>query len=251
MTAKRVLLAELKQETATFNPVPTSYDDFQVVSGADVLTTFRGTKTEAAGALDVFEAEDDIEVVPTMSAWAVSGGPIRDSDLDRLIDGILQRARENSDVDGAYFVLHGAMAGETERDPEGRVLAGLREILPDKPIVASLDLHAILTDRMVDAADLLVPYHTYPHSDHYETGERAARNLTRLLEGTVSPTVARVRIPMLVRGDELLTATGKFGEAIEFCQDVESTPSGLAAGVIIGNPFTDVPDLCSNVIVAT
>lgn len=246
-----MLLAELKQETATFNPVPTSYDDFQVVSGADVLTTFRGTKTEAAGALDVFEAEDDIEVVPTMSAWAVSGGPIRDSDLDRLIDSILQRARENSDVDGAYFVLHGAMAGETEMDPEGRVLAGLREILPDKPIVASLDLHAILTDRMVDAADLLVPYHTYPHSDHYETGERAARNLTRLLEGTVSPTVARVRIPMLVRGDELLTATGKFGEAIGFCQDIESTPSGLAAGVIIGNPFTDVPDLCSNVIVAT
>ena len=56
---------------------------------------------------------------------------------------------------------------------------------------------------------------------------------------------------MLVRGDELITATGRFGQAIRMCQDIETSANGLAAGVYIGNPFTDVPDLRSNVIVTT
>ena len=60
---------------------------------------------------------------------------------------------------------------------------------------------------------------------------------------------ARVKIPMLARGNELITKTGKFGEAIRMCQDIESSAGGIAAGVNIGNPFTDVPDLRSNTIV--
>ena len=143
------------------------------------------------------------------------------------------------------------MAGEHEDDPEGLLLAELRKRFPEQPIVASLDLHAVLTDRMIQAADILVPYHTYPHTDHYETGQRASRMLLGLVGGKVQPTVARVELPMLVRGDELLTATGRFGEAICMCQAVEASGSGLAAGVIIGNAFTDVPALQSNVLVTT
>lgn len=52
---------------------------------------------------------------------------------------------------------------------------------------------------------------------------------------------------MLVRGDELLTRTGRFGEAIRQCQAMEATAAGSAAGVLIGNTFTDVPALQSNV----
>ena len=54
---------------------------------------------------------------------------------------------------------------------------------------------------------------------------------------------------MLVRGDELITATGRFGQAIAMCREIEASEKGLAAGVFIGNPFTDVPDLRSNVFI--
>mgnify|MGYP002624375890 CR=1 FL=1 len=101
------------------------------------------------------------------------------------------------------------------------------------------------------AADVLVPFHTYPHIDQYETGQRSAELLLRLLKGEVEPQTTRVKLPMLVRGDELITATGRFGQAIKMCQTIEASDSGLAAGVIIGNAFTDVPDLQSNVIVTT
>ncbi len=247
----RILVAELKQETATFNPALTYFSDFRIYRGADLLAAYQGTKTELAGAFDVFAKAGDIEVVPTIAADAVSGGPIATADLDRLLSEIETAAKDCVPVDAAYLCLHGAMAGEDEGDPEGRLLTNIREILGDIPIVASLDLHCILSDRMIKAADILVPYHTYPHTDHYETGQRAARNLLKLLDGTARPTVARVELPMLVRGDELLTATGRFGEAIRMCQAVEASETGLAAGVIIGNAFTDVPALQSNVLITT
>ncbi|MCH7687528.1 MAG: M81 family metallopeptidase [Planctomycetes bacterium] len=248
---KRVLIAELKQETSTFNPEPTRYDGFQVHFGDEILSTFRGTQTELAGAFDVFDAAGGIELVPTMAAASVSGGPIQTAGLERLLSELTRSVQENKEVDGAYVCFHGAMAGEQEVDPEGRVLKEIRKILGGIPIVVSLDLHAVITDELVEAADVLVPFHTYPHVDEYETGQRSARNLLRLLEGSVRPTTARVKLPMLVRGDELITATGRFGDAIRMCREIEDSESGLAAGVIIGNAFTDVPALQSNVLVTT
>jgi microcystin degradation protein MlrC len=54
-----------------------------------------------------------------------------------------------------------------------------------------------------------------------------------------------------VRGDELITAAGLFGQFIRAAQAVERSPKGLSAGMFIGNPFTDVLDLCSNAVVVT
>ena len=87
------------------------------------------------------------------------------------------------------------LASIRENDPEGRLITQIRELLGDLPLVVSLDLHAVITDRLVEAADVLVPYHTYPHTDQYETGWRAARNLLRLMAGETRPTLARVRLP--------------------------------------------------------
>ncbi len=246
---RRVLVAELKTETATFNPWPTTFEDFRVYRGQEILERYRGTLTEISGAIDILQAERAIEIITTVAADAVSGGRIRTQCLDRLIGEIIDSARKNNDVDAAFICLHGAMAGQDEDDPEGRLLAELRSIFGPKPVVVSLDLHAVLTDRMIENADILVPFHTYPHIDQYETGQRSARCLLRLMSGGTRPSISRIKLPMLVRGDELLTKSGRFGEAVRMCQQIERDPRALAAGVIIGNAFTDVRDLQSNVIV--
>jgi len=176
----RVLIAELQQETATFNPHLTQYEDFRVVRGAAIVEELQGTNTEIAGALDVFAEHGDVEVIPTMAAWAVPHGPVADAVLDRLIQEIIAAIKQVSDVDAVLLVLHGAMAGETEFDPEGRLLEAVRECVGAIPIVASLDFHAVITDRMLHTADMMVGYHTYPHTDFYETGVRAARSLRSL-----------------------------------------------------------------------
>src|SRR5207249_12308546 len=112
-----------------------------------------------------------------------------------------------------------------EEDPEGYFLQEARKLLGETiPIVASFDLHGILTDRMLQHADAIVVYHTYPHVDFFETGQRAARLLLRLLRKEIRPVTARVAMPALVRGDELITASGVYGDLVRQAQAVELSP---------------------------
>lgn len=247
----RILIAECIHEVSSFNPVPTRYADFAVKFREDISDMHRGLGSEVGGALQVF-GEAGAEVVPTFSARGItSGGTIPKDDWQRLAGEFLAELRKAPPCDGVYFALHGAMAATNEDDPEGYLLAEARKILGERvPLVASFDLHGILTDRMLEHADAIVIYHTYPHVDFFETGQRAARLLLRIMASQVRPCTARVFLPTLVRGDELITATGLFGQVIREAAALEHTPGGLSAGMFIGNPFTDVPDLgCDSVVV--
>ena len=245
---KRILIAGFLQETGSFNPKPTRYDDFDVARGLSLIDA--QSERYIGGAAALFDGREDIEIVPTYGAWSVTGGPVASADLERLVSELLEAVRTERHIDGVYLSLHGAMAGEGEDDPEGLVVEGVRAHVGDVPLTASMDLHGIVTDRLVEGIDAISFLHTYPHVDHRETGARAAGNLLKLLDGEVKkPVTARVKIPLLARGNELITKTGKFGEAIRICREIEHSPGGIAAGVNIGNPFTDLPDLRSNTIV--
>ncbi len=119
------------------------------------------------------------------------------------------------------------------------------------PIVASLDLHGILTNRMLENANAFSVYHTYPHEDFDSTGQRAARLLLKILQDDAKPVTAVVRMPALVRGDEMITASGKIQKTVGRCVQLESSGEALSAAMIWSNPFTDVPELCSLAIVTT
>jgi microcystin degradation protein MlrC len=85
-------------------------------------------------------------------------------------------------VDGIYLDLHGAMVVESFDDGEGELLRRVREAVGARvPVAASLDLHANVTRAMVQSADALVAYRTYPHVDMAETGARAARLLDQMV----------------------------------------------------------------------
>lgn len=249
----KILVAECKQESSSFNPLRSRYEDFTITRGGDVTRRHRGVGSEMAGALRVFEEQADVEVVPTYSARSItSGGMLEPAAFTRIAREFLDALAAAPPVDAVYFSLHGAMEAENEHDTEGYLLAETRRILGERiPIVVSLDLHGILTDRMLAHADALTMYHTYPHVDFVQTGERAARLLLRVLRHEVRPVTAAVTIPALVRGNELITATGLLGGFIRTAQAIEASPGGLSAGMFIGNPFTDVPGLCSRAVVAT
>jgi microcystin degradation protein MlrC len=243
----RILVAECKQEVSTFNPNLSGYNDFGVRRGQTLLDYHRTVRNEIGGALSVFDATPDVTLIPTYSAFFItSGGTLADPDWNRIASEFLDAIRNAPPVDAVYFCMHGAMAAETELDPEGHLLTETRRILgPNIPIVVSLDLHGIPTRRMFEQSDAIVAYHTYPHVDFFQTGQRAAHLLLAIIADKARPITARIRIPALVRGDELITATGRFGESIRLAVDAESRPGGLSAGMFIGNPFTDVPELAT------
>ncbi len=249
----KILIAECKQEVSTFNPHPSGLDDFGLREGPEMLRFHRTVRHEVRGALSVFDAVPGLEIVPAYSAFLItSGGTLAGAAWRHIADAFLASLRAAPKVDGVYFCMHGAMASETELDPEGYLLAEARKILGETiPIVLSLDLHGIVTDRMLEHSDAIVAYHTYPHVDFFQTGERAARLLLRLMAGEIRPVTAKVAVPALVRGDELITATGLFGKSIRAAQAVEASAGGLSAGMFIGNPFTDVPELRTYAFVVT
>jgi microcystin degradation protein MlrC len=249
----RILVCQCVQEVSTFNPVPSGADDFDVREGEAFFAAHRGRETEVAGALEVFEGVGDVRVVPGFGAWAYSSaGTLSGDGFRALADGFLGAVSANHDVDGIYVCLHGSMVASDEADPEGWLLESTRAIVGDDvPIVVSLDLHGVLTERMLRQADAVVCYLTYPHVDFRATGARAARLLLRILDGGARPVTARVAIPALVRGDELITETGLLGRSTRQAAAIEASPDGLAAGILISNPFTDVPELRTSAFVTT
>ena len=148
--------------------------------------------------------------------------------------------------------MHGAMASEDELDPEGYLLAETRKILgEDIPIVVSLDLHGILTDRMVEHSDAIVAYHTYPHVDFFETGQRAAPAAADLSLAAFGPSRRRSRFRRWCVAMNSSRRPACSVSRIRAAQAVENSPGGLSAGMFIGNPFTDVPALQTYSFVVT
>jgi microcystin degradation protein MlrC len=248
----KLLIVECMQEISSFNPLPSQYENFHIERGEELYAQ-RGLNTAIGGALSVFEAAPDVTLVPAIGARAGSAGLLSAEAWQRLSSEILEAVKTRiAGVDGIYVSLHGAMGADGELDPEGYLLTAIRRMAgPDMPIVISLDLHGILTDRMLRQIDGFAIYHTYPHIDFADTGRRAAQLLLELLRGGRKPVIARAVIPALVRGDELITRTGCYGDLIRECQRIERDGTAMAAGIMIGNPFTDVPELCSQVLVMT
>lgn len=247
-----ILIAECMQEISSFNPLPSQYEDFKIDHG-DALLARRGLNTSIGGALSVFDQRSEVGILPTISARADSAGILSAEGWRLLSREVLQAVLPHAGkADALYVSLHGAMGAIGEPDPEGYLLEEIRRAFgPDVPMVISLDLHGILTDRMLRQVDGLAIYQTYPHVDFADTGVRAARQLLDIADRKLKPTIARVVVPMLARGDECITKTGLYGDVLADGQLLEHSGQALAAGVMIGNPFTDAPELCTQAVVVT
>ena len=245
----KIIVAHYFQETNSFHPNPTTYEDFGVTRGEDLISDGRGVVN---GAVDQFAKRSDVEIVPTYGAGMGAGGTIAHKCFERISSECLEAIAENSaGADALYFSMHGAMAAEIEKDPEGYMLQESRKILgPDVPIVISLDMHGTVTRRMLRSMQGASILHTYPHIDWYETGERAATMLLSILDGA-KPIIASVYTPTMVRGDELKTATGVHGTFIRHLERLEERDDVLAGGIMLGHPPTDCPEQGSRIIIVT
>ena len=122
----RILIVECMQEISSFNPLPSGYDNFHILRGDEIYQQ-RGGNQAVAGALSVFEARHDIEIIPTISARSGSAGLLSADGWRKLSTEILERIRGKIDqADAVYFSLHGAMGADGELDPEGYLLKETR-----------------------------------------------------------------------------------------------------------------------------
>lgn len=251
----RIAIGQLWQETNTFNPLPTTRPDFEpygLVRGAELVERMAQTN-ELGGfiqSLRRWPERPDIVGLLRLPAWP--GGVVTADTFAWLRAELVEALRGALPVDGLLLALHGSMVAEGAPDVEGEVLDAMREVLgPVVPVVATLDLHANITRRMVTAADALILYHTAPHVDIVETGERGAAVLHRILVEGARPVTAFQKLPLVVPAERANTqdpASISYGLR-QRLQELESDPRILAAGLATVQPWLDIPDLGSSVVV--
>jgi microcystin degradation protein MlrC len=247
----RVAIGQFMEESNTFVRQRADLEHFrsnQLLSGADVVEKLRGTRAEVGGFLAALEPAG-VEVVPTVAANCVSSGPVPRATFEAITGELLAGLAAAGPLDGVLLALHGAMVLDDDPDGEGALLAAVRkQVGPGVPVVATLDLHACLTARMVREADALVGYDTYPHVDLYETGVKAANLLLRTVRGEVRPVTLLAKSPMLVPAEGMGTADQPMAGLLAEAKQLEQRPGILSVSLFPVQPWLDVPQTGFSVV---
>jgi microcystin degradation protein MlrC len=253
----RIAIGQHWQETNTFNPLPTTrqdFEDFGVLRGPELVERMADTNELGGFIQSLRRWPEQPEIVGLVRLPAWPGGTATAETLLWLRDELIEALRRAVPVDAVLLALHGAMVADRFPDVEGEVLHAVRQqIGTDVPLVVTLDLHANVTERMVRAADALVLYHTAPHIDVFETGQRGAVVLRRILVDRAKPVTAFQKMPLVVPAERANTedpASVSFGLKHRL-QELEARPGVLSAGLATVQPWLDIPDLGGAVIVVT
>jgi microcystin degradation protein MlrC len=201
----RIAVGGFLHETNTFAPTKAGYADFVHGGGwpamtqrADLLKTMRNINVGLAGFVEAAEAQG-WELVPTIFAAASPSAHVTEDAYERIAGVMVDGIRNAGPLDAVYLDLHGAMVTEHLDDGEGEILARVRGVIGNElPLVVSLDLHANVTPEMVERADALIAYRTYPHIDMADTGRAAARHLAQLLKTKKRLAKAFRQLPFLI-----------------------------------------------------
>lgn len=185
----RIAVGGFQHETNTFAPMPATLADFQAPDAWPGLT--RGEELfEAVAGINLpvtgFVAEATRaghRLLPLTWCSATPSARVTREAFEHVSRLLLEDLERHRNVDAVYLDLHGAMVAEHIDDADGELLARVRSLVGnDVPVFASLDFHANVSRRMIDAASALVAYRTYPHVDMAETGARTYACLQQLMD---------------------------------------------------------------------
>lgn len=201
----RIAVGGFLHETNTFAPTKATYDDFvhgggwpAMAQGDEVLKVMRRINVGLAGFVEAAEAQG-WEMMPTISCGASPSAHVTEQAFERIVGVMVDGIRAAGPLDAVYLDLHGAMVTEHLDDGEGEILKRVRQVIgKDLPLVASLDLHANVTPEMMEHADALIAYRTYPHVDMADIGRAAAKHLELMLRTKRKFAKAFRQLPFLI-----------------------------------------------------
>ncbi len=251
--AKRILIAQAKHETNTFSNLPTdlqAYANRMLRYGDAIPGAVRGTNIELAGVLEVAEREG-WALTFSVAADATPSGKLTADCWTHLKQTILNTLEQKGPFDGILLALHGAMVTETTEDGEGDLLGEIRaRVGPALPVVATLDLHANVTDAMARHANAFVTYRSYPHIDMAARGTEAAALMARVLRGEIQPRTLVRRGPQLDGADHGRSQSGPMVELLARAERHMQESGILVVNVQAGFPWADIRDVGPSVAVS-
>jgi len=256
MPAPRIAVGGFMLESNGHSPVATREEFAQhfVSEGAALERDWNGPHPKApvtlTGFVEAMNGSGPWAAVPLFCATAGASGPVEHGFFLDVIAGHEKHLAAALPVDGVFLALHGAAIGTQEPDPEGVLLERVRKLVgPKVPILATLDLHANVSQRMVDNASVLVAYRTNPHVDMAERGAECARLLREMLDG-VEAAAAFVKLPFIPPSVAQNTKSGPYADIIAYGQS-KLDARVMNVSVVSGFSLGDTPKNGMSVIVTT
>ena len=248
--------AGFMHETNTFAPFKATWDDFLraegfpgLTQGAAILETFPPLNNATGGFINQARASGHT-LKPIAWCGAVPSAHVTVEAFENFSTLLLAGIEAARPFDAVYLDLHGAMVTEHLEDGEGELLKRVRAAIgPQIPLVASLDLHSNTTAEMLEHADGLIAYRTYPHLDMADTEARAARYMDTLLRGGTRPAKARRPLPFLMPLTGQCTMVQPTKGVYEALQHLETRAGVRHVSFTPGFPPADIHH-CGPVVVA-
>ena len=244
---KRIVIGGFHHESNTFNPIIAGDNDIWVYRGAEFYDHM--SDNSLSGIITALR-KYNYEIIPTVLARAVPNGVWDRTIYLKLKDEFLHTLKTCGKVDGFCLALHGSMRVDGIGKAETDILKAIREIYPDLPIYASLDMHGTVTPEMASLVNGYVGYKTAPHVDEFETGEHAARLLHMHLEENVKTYMSICQVPILIAGEQSETSVEPMVSLMKQIAESEKKPGILASSYLLGYPWADSPEngVCAVVV---
>ncbi|MEN8245948.1 MAG: M81 family metallopeptidase [Thermodesulfobacteriota bacterium] len=245
----KMFFATLGTETNTFSPIPTgwnAWESFLLVHsndknpGAMDPVAYFGPLAEKRG----------WQIERGLLAYATPAGMTPEPVYESLRDELISDLKAVMPVDGAMLLLHGAMVAGDYDDCEGDLLAHIRKIVgPDIPVGAVLDLHANLSDQMLQQASVLVGYKEYPHTDIYQRLEDLFYIVADAAEEKTRPVMHSFALPII--GGSYHTNQEPMQRFVREMEALEKQEAVLNVWLAHGFEYGDVPFLGVRMVAIT
>src|SRR6056297_2063092 len=139
---KKIVVGMISHETNVFSPIPTplqAWKDRGFFIGKDLIQKFTGTKS-AIGAFLEAATKNDWEVIPTIATGATPSAPTDATTYQYLKEKLMEPIIKYA-PDAVLLAVHGAMKAEGVEDPEGDIAQSIKDIIGDRPLLLTMDLH--------------------------------------------------------------------------------------------------------------
>jgi len=185
-----IAVGGFQHETNTFAPHLAKFEEFVkndswpgLTRGEALFSVMKGLNLPLSGFVEAAQAHHQ-RLYPMLWCSAEPSSYVTEDAFERVANMFIEDLQAAGQLDAVYLDLHGAMVVEHFEDGEGELLRRVRQVIgPDMPLLVSLDLHANVTEAMVEHATAITVYRTYPHLDMAETGARAFELLQKALAG--------------------------------------------------------------------
>jgi microcystin degradation protein MlrC len=252
----RIFVAGIATEVNTFSPIFIGTEAFEDSLLArpgqhpETPTLCTAPLTEARKRA----AAGEFELIEGTTAWADPGGLVSQKTYETLRDEILDQLSAALPVDGVALCLHGAMVAQGYDDPEGDLIAKVRDVLSQSSsrrswISVGIDPHSHLTKKRVAGADVIVAFKEFPHTDFVERGREVVDLLVRSIKGETAPVMSVFDCRMI---DVFPTSREPMRSFVDRMFAIErDDPKVLSVSLVHGFMAGDVPEMGTKMLVVT